>query len=109
MNLEGYTLLVGSGEWSALYDRGGRLVTYGDHSNVDEKIYSLGGILVDETDAFVKKPDPATKGHPRETAFGTLEEVTTAVALANDRTYRAEQMLEQAEALKRQAEELMKP
>lgn len=108
-----FTLYEGTGEWSALYEDG-KIVTYGDHENVHEKLFNLLGIDVEYTDDFVHSKTvtigsgSAVRKREVETAYDTIEEIDSALIEREAKMRQAEELREQAAELIAQANRLEK-
>lgn len=103
----GYTLVHGEGEWSALYDANGDLISYGDEYVQNEFIQKLFGVgdLYVKSFTFRKQATSGVRaGHSVEKAYGTLAEVEAAQAAYESERDRIAQLREQAAELTRQAD-----
>jgi hypothetical protein len=92
-------LARGSGEWSALY-KDGKLERVGDHYVVDEYLYELFDVEVEQTDDFMRG------GEHREDVAKSLGELQEYRSQREDRKRTAASLREQAANLIRQAEGL---
>ena len=93
MDLVRYT---GSDDWSALYVDG-KLDRIGDHYLIDERISELTGVTDYSSDDFLQG------GDDRDSAAQTLEELNAWVA--RDKAETADEALQYAAELRRQADE----
>lgn len=104
-DLSGYTLYRGTGEWSALYDDQGKLVEYGDHYVVDEKIHELTGITLEHSNDFLTNEERTygtgarARTRQAETAFSSLEALQAARDERDRRARRAAELRAQATAI----------
>lgn len=101
-SLSGWTVVTGTGEWSALYDEMGALVLYGDHYLVEDFIRAASGIqaLHPRADAAWLHEVQGARAHPEMVPFLTLNEVMSAIAAVQS-------MRERADALEREAAGLL--
>lgn len=90
----------GSGEWSALYVNGA-LERVGDHYTIDERVYEMLDVHVEQSDDFMQG------GDYREDVAKTLDELEHYTAVREGLQARASELREQAAALQRQASELI--
>lgn len=104
----GWTLLEGSGEWSALYDADGQLVLYGDHDVVGEWMTARLGMtslyVDDPSDWLFEMVDSYNR--KRELPLPLLEQVRRQIDDRQGREAEARALEEKAIRLQEEAKKL---